>query len=109
MYVYTYILYIYIYIYILVTQHVDPFQCHTFDVCAQRPLAQTKTIELIKFHKVPAGQNAVVMRPFLSNAICFWNPCNTCARLISYCNVRAIIVAHSRLMVPRRMLLSSCN
>lgn len=26
----------------------------------QRPLAQTKTIELINFHRLPAGQNAVV-------------------------------------------------
>jgi len=29
-------------------------------VFPQRPLAQTKTIELINFHKVPAGQNATV-------------------------------------------------
>jgi DNA-directed RNA polymerase beta subunit len=29
-------------------------------VYPQRPLAQTKTIELINFHRVPAGQNATV-------------------------------------------------
>mmetsp|Transcript_43794 Transcript_43794/g.105889 ORF Transcript_43794/g.105889 Transcript_43794/m.105889 type:complete len:1171 (+) Transcript_43794:84-3596(+) len=29
-------------------------------VYPQRPLAQTKTIELINFHKLPAGQNAIV-------------------------------------------------
>jgi DNA-directed RNA polymerase III subunit RPC2 len=29
-------------------------------VYPQRPLAQTKTIELINFHRLPAGQNATV-------------------------------------------------